>query len=110
MNFKNFHLQTNFSVGIVSQPSQPKLVNQPEQDIGYLPGIFVTFTIIGFFLGCFLRYKNCQQQRAQHSIEIIRTIGSLDNIQKRVPDIEQQMTTERKQQIETLEKIWYKSS
>lgn len=109
MNFKNFNLQPTFSVGIVSQSSQPKSVSQPEQDIGYLAGIFITFTIIGFLLGCFLGYKNYRKQRHQHSIEIIRTVESLDNIQERVPDIDLEMT-ERKQQIEILEEIWKKSS
>jgi hypothetical protein len=90
--------------------SQPKSANQPEQDIGYLAGIFVTFTIISFLLGCFLRYRNFTKQRHHRSIEIIRTIESLDNIQEQVPEINQEMITERKQQIEILEEIWKKSS
>jgi hypothetical protein len=109
MNFKNFHLQPTFSVSIVSHSSQPKLANQPEQDIGYLAGVFVTSIIIGFLLGCYFQYKKFKNLRHQHSIEIIRTIESLDNTQEQVPDIDQQMTTESRKQIEILEKIWKKS-
>jgi hypothetical protein len=70
----------------------------------------VTITNIGFLLGCFLRYKKFQKQRHQRSIGIISTIESLDNIQAQVPDINQEMISERKQQIEILEEIWKKSS
>ncbi|ABA24913.1 hypothetical protein Ava_B0201 (plasmid) [Trichormus variabilis ATCC 29413] len=110
MNFKHFNLQPTFSVSIVSHSSQPKLANQPEQDSGYLAGVFVTSIIIGFLLGCYLRYKKFKNLRHQHSIEIIHTIKSLDNAQEQVPDIDQQMTTESRKQIEILEKIWKKSA
>ncbi|MBD6620576.1 hypothetical protein FNW02_33600 [Komarekiella sp. 'clone 1'] len=110
MNFKNFNLQPTFSVSIVSHSSQPKLANQPEQDIGYLAGVFVTSIIIGFLLGCYLQYKKFKNLRHQHSIEIIRTIESLNDLQQPKLEIDKQMTNERKQQIEILGDIWNKSS
>lgn len=109
MNFNNFHVQPSFSVSIISQSSQPISVNKPEQDIGYLAGVFVTFMIIGFLLGCFLEANNHRKQRHQRSIEIIRTIKSLDHLQGQVPNLEQKLTTESSKQIEILEKIWQNS-
>lgn len=109
MNFKNLHLQPTFSVSIVSHSSQPKLANQPEQDIGYLAGVFVTSIIIGFLLGCFLSYLNYKKLRHQHSLKIIRTVESLNNLQEPKPEINQEIINDKKQQIEILENIWKKS-
>lgn len=111
MDFTNFKLQPPFSVGVVSQSEQLKSAHQPAQNTDYLVGIFITFTIIGFLLGCLLRYRRFQKDRHQCSIEIIRKIGELNNMQEQVPNRDREITNAtRKEQIRILEEIWKKSS
>lgn len=108
MNFQFLNLR-QISVAITVQPSQTKSTNQSDHDLGYLAGVFITFMIVGMILGCFLRYRKCKKQRNHQTVEIIREIETLEKVQKVTTEVEQNMTPQRKKQIETLEKIWKKN-
>jgi predicted histidine transporter YuiF (NhaC family) len=112
MNFQFFNLSPTFSVAIAVQPSQTKSTNQSNYDFGYLGGLFITSMMIGMILGCFLRYRKRKNQRNRQTVEIIRSIENLDKVPKTTNQnqVELHMTTQRKKQIETLEKIWKNNS
>ena len=69
-------------------------------------GFFLIFVFIGFILGCFLQYQRYQKLRAKRKAEILKKFETLQNIQKMTPEIDETVPSLRKQQIETLEKIW----
>jgi uncharacterized membrane protein (DUF106 family) len=99
----------SFSVASTSQitgTSQSNLNKQTHDSVDTLVGFFLTFVFIGFILGCFIQYKRYQQLRAERKAEILKEFETLQKIQKMTPEIDETVSSLRKQQIETLEKIW----
>lgn len=99
----------SFYVAIASQPtqsSQPNLAGQNDHNLSFLVGFFLSFVFIGFVLGCFLQHRRYKKLRAKRQAEILQEVDNLEKIQKMTPDIDQTVSSQRKQQIETLEKIW----
>lgn len=89
-----------------TQSTQPNLTEQPNHSLSYFVGFFLTFVFIGFVLGWFIQYLKYQKLRKQRRAVIFQEIETLDRIQKMTHVIDDTVSTQRKKQIETLEKIW----
>ncbi|KAB8334484.1 hypothetical protein SD80_008880 [Scytonema tolypothrichoides VB-61278] len=83
-----------------------KLEQATHNNIDSLMRFFLTFVFIGFILGCFLQYQRYKKLRAKLKAEILKEFETLQKIQKMTPEIDETVPSLRKQQIETLEKIW----
>ena len=108
------------SVAVASRTSesrQPNLARQTPQSTSFIAGIFVTFAILGFILGCLLQYKEYKKELTKRNAELLLEIETLEKIrrleiensekiQKMKSDIDQTIIPQREKQIETLEKIW----
>ena len=100
-----------------TQFSQLKLAKQTEDSTSRLIEVFITFTTIGFILGCIFQYieykRDCLKWRDQILLQMetlekihLLEIENSEKIQKMTSNIDQTITPERVKQIETLERIW----
>ncbi len=108
------------SVAVASQTtqsSQQNLARQTSKSMSFLAGIFVTFVIIGFILGCLLQYRQYKKDYAKRRLQInleIETlekirflqIENLERLEKMKSGIDQTIIPQREKQIESLERIW----
>ncbi|MBD2430881.1 MULTISPECIES: hypothetical protein [Fischerella] len=87
------------------QPSQPNSAKQSNDHIGLFTLVFITSLIIGFILGKYQsnRYK---KQRDKQMAQILKEFENLKQQQKMMSNTEEQISIERKKQIEMLERIW----
>jgi|GEM_PF-3348316 len=109
-----------FSVAVApntTQSSQPKLAWQTDQSPSFLAGVFFTFVLIGFILGCILQYRQYRKERAKRTAAILLEIETLakirllerknlERIEKMKSDIDETIIPQREKQLETLERIW----
>jgi uncharacterized protein HemX len=98
------------SVAVPSQtekPSQPNSAEKTNQNIGLFTLVFMTSLIMGFILGKYQsnRYK---KQRDKQMAQVLKEFENLKNQQNMMSNTEEQMSLERKKQIEMLERIWNK--
>lgn len=86
-----------------TQSTQPKLAGQTDYSISFIVGFFLTFVFIGFVSGCFLQHRRYKKLPAERQVEIFQEV---ETSEKMTPEIDQTVSSQREQQIETLEKIW----
>ncbi|WP_258001373.1 hypothetical protein [Fischerella thermalis] len=89
------------------KPDQGTSVKQTNENIGLFAVVFISSLILGFILGKYQsnRYK---KQREQQMTQILKKFENLKNQQKMMSNTEEQISIERKKQIEMLERIWNK--
>ncbi|PLZ89891.1 hypothetical protein CEN45_04720 [Fischerella thermalis CCMEE 5198] len=89
------------------KPNQATSVKQTNENIGLFAVVFISSLILGFILGKYQsnRYK---KQREQQMAQILKEFENLKNQQKMTSNTEEQISIERKKQIEMLERIWNK--
>ncbi|MER3493684.1 MAG: hypothetical protein C4323_16010 [Mastigocladus sp. ERB_26_2] len=89
----------------INQPNKPNSTEQTNAHIGFFTLVFITSLIIGFILGKYQsnRYK---KQRDKQMAEIFKEFENLKHQQKMMSNTEEQMSLERRKQIEMLERIW----
>ncbi len=100
-----------------TQFSQQKLAKQTDESASSLIEVFITFTTIGFILGCIFQYMEYKRDRLKWRDEIILEMETLEKIrlleiensekiQKMTFEIDQKITPQKEKQIEILERIW----
>ncbi|MBP5974757.1 hypothetical protein HW132_18960 [Brasilonema sp. CT11] len=94
------------SISQTTHSSQPKLTGQTHHSTSFLIGFFLIFVVIGFLLGCFLKYKIYQKIRTKLKVEILKEVETLNRIEKMTHEIDEKIKSQKKQYVETLEKIW----
>lgn len=94
------------SISQTTHSSQPKLTGQTDHSTSFFIGFFLIFVVIGFLLGCFLKYKRYQKLRTKLQGEILKEVETLNRIEKMTSEIDEKIKSQKKQYVETLEKIW----
>ncbi len=105
MNLPNFNQHPTLAIAVIVQPSQAKSTNQTYKNIS-IAGIIVTLVITGITLCSLIRYRKCQNERQKKVLELIKDIPCANRIYQDKTNSEDNLIIQRKQQIETLEKIW----
>ncbi|NMG08719.1 DUF456 domain-containing protein [Brasilonema sp. UFV-L1] len=106
LSAKNMQSLLVASISQTTQSSQSHINRQADENISFLVGFFLIFVFIGFFLGCLIQYRKYKHKRAKKTAEILQEIETLKKTRERKYEDDEMIHSQRKKQIEILEKIW----